>query len=265
MSSLPPNRHPFEAEAFVLKHYNYQENDRIIVLFSREHGILRALARGVRKTTRNRIGGNLDLLRCNHLTLERGAQLHKIIQGESLLHFPGLHRDYHVLIHALALADLINTFCQEEDPQPYLFSLLLHTLESLSQGFSPLLMLIWFELRLLEHLGYEQDWNFCRICGQAFQDRDYHFWDIRSGGLRCERCKQPPDSRFIRREQVNGLRQLQNSADIPEPLTLPAQALPQLQTYLQEYLEHLAEKPIKALGFVCEELETQRYQGRQKS
>ena len=254
MSSLPPNRHPFEIEAFVLKHYNYQENDRILVLFSREYGVLRGLARGVRKA-RHRLGGNLDLLRCNHLLLERGAGLHKITQAESMLHFPGLSRDYSALIHALAIGDLISTFCHEEDPQPYVFTLLLYALEALSQGLPALLILIWFELHMLEQLGYEQNWTLCRNCEYALKPRDYHFWDLRTGGLRCEACKQRPDSRFMRLEQIECLRALQASSHLPEQTQLPILQLKQVQACLQAYLEHLAEKPIKALAFVLEEPE----------
>lgn len=249
MSNLPPNRHPFEVEAFVLKYYDYNERDRILVLYSRTHGLLRAIAKGVR-SARSKMAGLCDLLRCNHLVLQRGRNLHKITQCEPLRSFPGLTKDYHALIHGLVLAEFITCFCQEEDSNEYLFSLLLHSLEALSQGAPPLPVLIWFELQLLEQLGYQQDWNVCAHCAQAFTPRDYHFFDTLEGGLRCERCK-TRENCYLNNAQVECLRQLQKQPYPPlQPLVLKTPALKQIQFLLQTYLEKLAEKPLKALAFL---------------
>lgn len=252
MSNLPPNRHPFEVEAFALKSYDYNERDRIVVLYSRTHGLLRAIAKGAR-SARSKLAGRFDLLRCNHLVLERGRNLHKITQCESLRSFPGLTKDYHALTHALALGELMACFCQEEDSNEYLFSLLLHSLEALSQGAAPLPLLLWFELHLLEQLGYEQDWELCRSCELEFRSRDYHFFDTLEGGLRCEDCKIRETCRYLSYEQVELLRQLQKLATPPlDSPRLKVQALKQLQFLIQTYLEQLAEKPLKALAFLRE-------------
>ncbi|PIQ26374.1 DNA repair protein RecO [bacterium (Candidatus Blackallbacteria) CG17_big_fil_post_rev_8_21_14_2_50_48_46] len=252
MSNLPPNRHPFEVEAFALKHYDFNEHDRVIVLFSRKYGLLRAVAKGVRRP-KSKLAGHLDLLRCNHVLLERGRNLHKIIQCDSLHSFPGLTRDYDALTHALALGEIMATFCQEEDPNEYLFVMLLHALEALSSGTDPLTLLIWFELHLLYELGYEQDWEFCRGCEIDFRPRDYHFFDTLEGGLRCEDCKRKQSSQFLSYEQVATIRDLQASAEPPTGVPeIKHIALKQIQTMLQNYLELLAEKPMKALSFLQE-------------
>jgi DNA repair protein RecO (recombination protein O) len=253
MSNLPPNRHPFEVEAFVLKHYDYSEHDRIVVLYSREYGLLRSIAKGIRRP-RSRLAGRLDLLRCNHVILERGHNLHKITQCDVLRSFAGLNRDYHALTHALAMGELVASFSQEEDPNETLFVLFLCALEALAAGVEALPLLIWFELHYLEQLGYEQDWEFCGLCEIDFRPRDYHFFDTAHGGLRCEDCKRKETSRFLTFEQVNVLRQLQAAEEPPvEILELKPLALRQLQNGLQAYFEQLAEKPLKALSYLQED------------
>lgn len=253
MSNLPPNRHPFEVEAFVLKHYDFNEHDRIVVLYSRKYGVLRSIAKGVRRP-RSKLAGRLDLLRCNHLILERGRNLHKITQCDALRSFSGLNRDYHALTHALAMGELIAAFSQEEDPNEYLFSLFLHGLEALSAGTEALPLLIWFELHYLEQLGYQQDWEFCAQCEIDFRPRDYHFFDTLHGGLRCEACKRKETCRYLSFEQVEALRELQASELPPQsPPALKPLALRQLQSCLQSYFEQLAEKPLKALAYLQED------------
>jgi DNA repair protein RecO len=48
--------HSFSVNAIILKRFNYQESDRIIVMFSREHGKIQARARGARKQTSRKKG-----------------------------------------------------------------------------------------------------------------------------------------------------------------------------------------------------------------
>ena len=47
----------YRAEAIVLKHHDWGEADRILTVFTREHGKLRVIAKGVRKIRSRRVTG----------------------------------------------------------------------------------------------------------------------------------------------------------------------------------------------------------------
>ena len=58
----------FTTNAINLKSYNLSETDKIIVMYSKDKGIIRGVAKGVKKTT-SKLGGRMDMLVANQLML----------------------------------------------------------------------------------------------------------------------------------------------------------------------------------------------------
>lgn len=262
MSSLPPNRHPFEVKALQLRSYAYSESDLIVVLFTREYGLIRAIARGVRKP-RSRLAGLIAPLRCNHLLLKRGRNLHGISQAESIHAFSGLQQDYDRLMAGMAIGELVSQFCQEEDAQPDLFDILLATLFRLNSGSQPRETLLWFLLFFLAHQGYYQDWYQCQACAKRFGLRDPRFQNVREGGVRCENCRQGPDHRPLTAAQGEALIAIQQVAAptlddklkaapalASETLALSEKELNGLIWNLQQLLQHLIGHELRSFAFL---------------
>lgn len=255
MSSLPPNRHPFEVEALQLRSYPYSESDLIVVLFTREYGLLRAIARGVRKP-RSRMAGLISPLRCNQLLLKRGRNLHGISQAESRHAFSGLQQDYDRLMTGMAIGELVSLFCQEEDAQPELYDVLLTTLFQLNGARYPREHLLWFLLYFLAHQGYYQDWQQCQVCAHRFSQTDARFQNVREGGLRCQPCRRGPEHRPLNAAQGAALLALQ-AAPRPQPevladfdLQLSDREVNGLIWNLQQLLQQLVGHELKAFAFL---------------
>jgi len=70
----------YKAEAIVLHQRALGESDRIVTLFTRENGKLRAVAKGVRRPT-SRLGGRIEPFTHARLMLARGRTLDVIAQG----------------------------------------------------------------------------------------------------------------------------------------------------------------------------------------
>ncbi|PKL76231.1 MAG: DNA repair protein RecO [Candidatus Melainabacteria bacterium HGW-Melainabacteria-1] len=248
MSNLPPNRHPFEVQALHLRSYPYGEADLIVVLLTREYGLMRAIARGVRKA-RSRMSGLISPLRCNRLQLTKGRNLHSISQAESIHAFSGLQQDYDRLMVGMGISELISRFCQEEDAMPEFYDALLSTLEVLNQSEQPRDVLLWFMLYFLENQGYYQDWLQCQTCDQVFTPLDVRFQNVLDGGLRCRACKQGPDHRILSPGQAQALISLQQAQE-PARLDLPAKELNGLIWNLQTQLQHLAGQELRCFAFL---------------
>lgn len=248
MSSLPPNRHPFEVQAIQLRSYPFDESNLIVVLFTREYGLLRAIARGVRKP-KSRLAGLIAPLRCNQLMLTRGRNLHSISQAASIQSFGPLQQDYDRLMVGLAIGEMVAQFCQEEDAQPELFDALLATLQLLCQAERPREVMLWFLLYFLEAQGYYQDWLHCQSCEKAFSPQEERFQNVLEGGLRCKACKQGPDHRFINRGQSEALGNLQN-APAPQVLAVSDKDLNGLIWNLQQQLQQLVGHELKTFSFL---------------
>ena len=79
----------YRADAIVLKRTDVGEADRIITLYTPHHGKLRAIAKGVRKTT-SRLAGHLELFTSAHVQLARGRELEVITQSMTEEAYRGL-------------------------------------------------------------------------------------------------------------------------------------------------------------------------------
>ena len=70
----------FRDQGLVLRHYNLGEADRIIVLFTRAHGLLRCVAKGVRRT-RSRFGARLEPFTLIDVQIYPGRNLNTITEA----------------------------------------------------------------------------------------------------------------------------------------------------------------------------------------
>jgi len=80
---MPSRERTFRVEAVVLRHSDWGEADRLLSLYSREQGKLRAVAKGVRKV-RSRKAGHLEPFTRVSLLLARG--IHPKVVSERLGH-----------------------------------------------------------------------------------------------------------------------------------------------------------------------------------
>ena len=73
----------FVTDAINLKSYNLSEADKIIVMYSKEKGLIRGVAKGVKKP-KSKLGARMDLLVANKLMLYKGKNMDTICQAEAL-------------------------------------------------------------------------------------------------------------------------------------------------------------------------------------
>lgn len=248
MLNLPPNRHPFEVQAIHLRSYPFDENNLVAVLFTREYGVLRAVARGVRKP-KSRLAGLISPLRCNHLILKSGRNLHSISQAENIHSFSAIQQDYDKLMVGLAIGELVSQFCQESDAQPELYDALLATLHQLCKHPEPRHLMLWFMLYFLELQGYFESWEQCQSCGKEVKDHLEFYQNVLEGGLRCKGCKQSPDHRYVSSPQLRALQFVHQSPQTPE-LELNAKDTNQLIWNLQQQFQHLVGHELKTFSFL---------------
>lgn len=110
------------------------ESDRVLTVLTREFGLIRAVAPGVRKQ-RSTIGGRSELFVVNELLIAKGRSLDKITQADTVQSHPGLSRNLGKLAAAQYLAELAIASALSDEPQEDLFWLLgehLSRLERLS-------------------------------------------------------------------------------------------------------------------------------------
>jgi DNA repair protein RecO (recombination protein O) len=233
----------------VLRHYPLKEADKLLVLFTREHGLKRVVAKGLRKSG-NRIGGRLEPLRENQIQLAKGRSMDIVAQVESARRFTPLLEDLDRLATALGAAELLMAFLADDEPAPEIYDLFVLLLTALTPASHPEVLLSAFELQLLELLGYRPELESCLACERTIETgQEVYGLNIEAGGAICTDCQGALPGR-VRRMSAGGwqlLRKLQlTPLDGLAGVTDEPRRLAGMRHALREYLSFRAERELKA-------------------
>ena len=125
----------YRDEAIVLRTHKLGESDRIITLLTRQHGRVRAVAKGVRRTT-SRWGSRLEPFTHVDLQLAEGRNLDVVTQADTLDAFPSRLGDHYDRYTAgtvmLETADRL--VMEEKEPALQQFLLLVGGLRAMTSG-----------------------------------------------------------------------------------------------------------------------------------
>ena len=180
----------YRDEAIVLRTQKLGEADRIITLLTREHGRVRAVARGVRKTS-SRWGSRLEPFTHVDLQIAEGRTLDVVTQAETRAPYgSGLGGDYERYTAGTAMLETAERLASE-DKQPMLqqFLLLVGGLRAMATGeHAASQVLDSYLLRSLAVAGYAPSFDHCVRCG----DEGPHKWfNPSAGGVMCVDCRLP--------------------------------------------------------------------------
>ena len=172
-------------QGIVLRGYPFGEADRIVVMVSPNHGEVRAVAKGVRRT-KSRIGGRLEPFTHVDLVLYQGRNLCTVTQVSVIEPFPHLRRDFDSMLVAGAMVDAIGKVIVEGEPSHRLFLLLQRGLHALEQGASGLDLVASFLLKLMAAVGQAPAFRRCAACGRSGLSGRF---SLAGGGTVCEGCE----------------------------------------------------------------------------
>jgi len=225
----------YRAEGIVLRRVELGEADRLITLYTREHGKLHAVAKGARKPT-SRLGGRIEPFTYLRGLLATGRSLDILSQVEVVESFGTLRADLPRMAYAAYAVELIDRATAAREPNAQLFHLLLGTLRAMCDG-DPELAALRFSLRLLVLQGYRPSLNRCVGCGRstALPQR----FSTSLGGVLCPRCgEQDPNAWEVDGPLLAGLRIL-----LGGPRAGPGPALedPALRGRIRQLLIEFAE------------------------
>lgn len=163
----------YRDEGVVLRTHQLGEADRIVTLLTREHGKVRAVARGVRRTS-SRFGARLEPFMVADLQLAVGRSLDIITQAVTLgAYAPVIVADYRAYTAATAMVETADRLTDEDGSrQQYL--LLVGALRSLARAeHDPSLTLDSYLLRALSIAGWAPSFGDCAVTGEPGPHRAF--------------------------------------------------------------------------------------------
>ncbi len=271
-------------EGWVLKGIDYSETSRIVTLWTREKGKMRALAKGARRL-KSPFENSLDLLNlCHFQIIHKGGNALDLITESQVResykglrdHLPNLYAAYHV-------SELLSEGTEDLDPHPELFEGVHETLNRLSteqkearlpNRLSPnsSWQLIQFEFFYLSQIGYFPNFNHCQSCGQIpSPNAPPWIFHADSGEITCDGCREKPATQITQFSRSTQITKMRSSPLPPSSMAISPDALDvagrlgnreirtevpvdkirrELRALLNQYLTWLRGRRPKLLGFL---------------
>lgn len=233
----------YRDQGIVLRTYKLGEADRIVVLFTRGHGKVRSVAKGVRKT-KSKFGARLEPM--SHVAVqfyEGRGELDIVTQVESIDHFRPIRDDLDRITRGVTMLEAVDQIAQEREVNPRLYQMLLGALRSLSVHNGPLVVPGFF-LKLLSLEGFRPQLDECVNCGSHPPAIELVAFDLTSGGALCGDCRRgraiSADALALMQMILNG----QLGAALNEPASAATHEVDHLAT---EAMEHHLERRLRSV------------------
>jgi len=194
----------YRDEAVVLRVHKLGEADRIVTMLTRRHGRVRAVGRGVRRTSsrfgaRLEPGSHIDVQLYTRLLEGQAAPggqrgLDVVQQLESLGALGAqLANDYPRWTACSAICETAERLTEEGEPALRLYLLVLGALRALVAGeHDASLVLDAFLIRAMANAGWEPA---LRECAQCSAPGPHAAFNVAAGGAVCESCRPPGSAR----------------------------------------------------------------------
>ena len=180
----------YSTNAINLTSYDFSENDKIIVMYSKDKGIIRSVAKGV-KRPKSKLGARMDSLVANTLQFSRGRNLDTVCQAQTINSFKNIREDILKLMCSSYISEIVANFGLENDPSSAeTYNLLYTALKKISASVTKkdiLLSAIKFQLKMMLISGIIPEFDTCLECGERIVDEDMYFSKERCGVF-CKTC-----------------------------------------------------------------------------
>ena len=215
-------------EAVILRSLKYGESSKILHFYTRLFGRLSVIAKGARGK-KSRFGSSLEPMSIVSAVLYKheNRDLHLLSQCDAILPLRKLTDDLDKMAVAMSVIGLVETIAHSEERNEPLFDVLTETLRVINGATnSAFSALYFFEVRLLEILGFRPDFHTCQGCSAPvgdFPSAGTH--DARCGfgyaGVFCATCaREGYGTRPVGIQTIKALQWLQDRSTAEQAMNL---------------------------------------------
>jgi DNA repair protein RecO (recombination protein O) len=245
-----PRERVYRTEAIILRRRDFGEADRLLTLYTPDHGKITALAKGARKPT-SRKSGHVELYACATLMLAQGRDLDIVTQAETRDAYRPLREDLLRTSYASYCVELLDKFTVDNQENRPLYDLLASALGWLCTARDLPLAVRYYELQLLGLVGYQPDLFRCSVRGETIQPEDQYFGPA-DGGVVCPTCGDGrPGALRLTLPALKVMRFfLKNPFDRVAGLNLRPFVHAELERVQHRYITFLLERQLKSVQFL---------------
>lgn len=234
----------YKSRSIILKKRDLRESDGLLTIFSEKEGKITAVAKGIKKT-RSSLRACVQPFCHSLLFYSRGKEMDLITQGKIIDFYGNSREDINRTLYSMYLMELLDKSLMERVPLPDLYDAVVRVLELLNEQGLNLMLVRYFESRLLVSLGYKPVVNQCVLCGSQ-KITDFNF-SLVEGGLVCGSCSRPENLLMNLRGESVALIKLFSEGSLLAVQRVKASpaAIQQVELFLERYLEYHLERRFK--------------------
>lgn len=173
-----------KVEGIVIRTTDYGEADKILTLYTREMGKIGVMARGA-KRPKSRLASISQLFTHGNYVFQKTTGLGVLNQGEIIRSFRDLKSEIYLTAYGAYVIELLDKLTEQNDINPYLYELLLQTLQYIDEGLDYEILTRIFEVKMLRVAGIGINVDNCTRCDAV--EGEFTF-SIKEGGFLCHRC-----------------------------------------------------------------------------
>jgi DNA repair protein RecO (recombination protein O) len=248
---MPSKIRSFRVEAVVLKHTEYGEADRMLSLYTRERGKIRALVKGARKV-RSRKAGHVEPFTRVSLQLAIGRNWYIVTQAEAINPHASLREDLETIGYAAYVSELLDKFTYDEGHEHNsLYPLLVQTLERLDRDMDPQIAVRYYEIQMLDLLGFRPELQNCVISENEIIAQDQFFSASLGGVVSPKHGKSLAGATPVSMQALKYLRFFQRSRfKEAQVAKIPPEIQHEIEVLMQHYITYQLERALNSPKFL---------------
>ena len=252
---MSPRGRLYKTEAIVLRSMDLGEADRVLTVLTPRLGKLRIVAKGIRRP-RSRLGGGLEPFSDVQLVLAIGRTFDVVTQVAMENPHLGLRDDLHATAEAWYLVELADRFCEGTADSHDAFVLLAQGLAALDApdgAVSREVVARWYELHLLDAMGFRPELAVCLECGAAIGPGGNGFSPVAGGVIGPECLHVALGASRISPDALKVMRHLQRT-ELSAVLRLaaPVPILNEVERLMHSTVSAVLERELRTRDFLDE-------------
>jgi len=222
-------------KAIVLNSTDYKENDKLVTLFTLEHGKIKARMRGVKKRGA-KLAYASQLFCFADYILSKNGDYYTVINASQIDSFYDISNDLNDYYGASVILEVADTIIRQEEPNPEMFVNVLSALKTLEYYDKNVMLVISkFLILSMKASGYEINTDNCTECGKKI---DTNIFSFDHGGFVCNLHK-GTNSTILSDAGVRLLKYLEKNSfeDLPDDAVGSKNVMKLLAYYFEEKTE----------------------------
>ncbi|RPF55601.1 DNA repair protein RecO [Aquisalibacillus elongatus] len=237
-----------KVQGIVVRSRDYGESNKIITLYTKEYGLISAVARGAKKS-KSRMAAITQPFIYGSFLVQMNKGLGTLQQGDLLHSMRGIREDIIKTAYVSYITELLTKVVNEREPNSSVFDELYTSLERIENGDDPLAITLMFELKMYYIGGFAPIVNHCVF---GHRDRPIAAFSISDGGVICDQCIHRSEDYFKLTPNAYKVLKLMSQTSIKRirDISIKSDTLKLIREMLEHYYERYGGMPIKSKRFL---------------